>query len=101
MVSGKGRSCVGLALANFAAVFWLQGRCELEPPCINSIICRVSAMRKKVRVWEVIRLRAKGEYVGRVRASDEKAAKKAALKELPLSAEDERRLLVRPTYGAS
>ena len=52
-------------------------------------------------MWEVIRLRAKGEYVGRVRGSDEKAAKKAALKELPISTEDKRRILVRPTYRAS
>ncbi|HTV31215.1 MAG TPA: hypothetical protein VMF32_26005 [Xanthobacteraceae bacterium] len=53
-------------------------------------------MRKKEPKWEVIRLRAKGEYIGTVRAKDEKAAKKTALKEPPLSTDDESRLLVRP-----
>ena len=53
-------------------------------------------MRKKERLWEVIRIRAKGEYLGRVEAKDEEAARKAAVKEFRLAAIDERRLVVRP-----
>lgn len=33
-------------------------------------------MRKKEYQWEVVRLRAKGEYLGKVSALDEEAAKK-------------------------
>jgi hypothetical protein len=78
-------------------VGWLQ-----PDACINSSICTVSAMRRKaVRserppVWVIIRLRARGENLGRVYAADEKAARKAAAKEFQLNKFDERRLLVRP-----
>lgn len=53
-------------------------------------------MRKRERLWEVIRLRSKGEYLGRVEAKDKEAAKKAAVKEFKLAPFDERRLLIRP-----
>jgi hypothetical protein len=52
-------------------------------------------MRKKECVWEVIRLRAKGEYLGRISAADEKAARKLALKEFALKEWEEKRLLIR------
>lgn len=53
-------------------------------------------MGKREREWEVIRLRAKGEFLGRVRASDEKAAMKAALNLFPgTTIEEAKRLLVR------
>jgi hypothetical protein len=52
-------------------------------------------MGKKERDWEVIRLRAKGEYLGRVTAPDEKAALKAIMKLLDLKPWDEKRLLIR------
>lgn len=42
-------------------------------------------MRKKETVWEVIRLRARGEYLGRVYAPDKKAALKAAVKQFQLN----------------
>lgn len=38
----------------------------------------VSDCRKKEYEWEVVRLRAKGEYLGKVKAPDEGAALKAA-----------------------
>jgi len=53
-------------------------------------------VRKKVVRWEVIRLRAKGEYVGTVEAKDKEAARKAAVKEFSLRAGEERRLIIRP-----
>ena len=52
-------------------------------------------MPKKVRLWEIIRIRAKGEYLGMVEAKDEKAAREAAMKEFKLATIDERRLLIR------
>ena len=58
-------------------------------------------MRKKAvlsarpTVWDVIRLRVRGEYLGRVYAPDEKAARKNAVKEFQLDKLDEKRLLVR------
>jgi hypothetical protein len=52
-------------------------------------------MRKKECVWEVIRLRAKGEYLGRISAADEKMALKLALKQFALNASEEKRLLIR------
>jgi hypothetical protein len=43
----------------------------------------VSVVRKKkVEWWEVIRIRAKGQYLGRVKAKDKEDARKAAAKEL-------------------
>ena len=57
----------------------------------------MSVVRKnKERLWEVIRLRSKGEYLGRVEAKDTEAAKKVAVKEFKLAAFDRRRLLIRP-----
>jgi hypothetical protein len=53
-------------------------------------------MGERKREWEVIRLRAKGEYLGRVSAVDEKSAVKAALKLLSLDKSEARRLLIRP-----
>jgi hypothetical protein len=50
---------------------------------------------KKVRLWEIIRIRAKGEYLGMVEAKGEKAAREAAMKEFKLATIDERRLLIR------
>jgi len=47
-------------------------------------------------VWEVIRLRAKGEWLGTVQAKDEKAALKVAMKQFSLNAYDAQRLLIRP-----
>ena len=52
-------------------------------------------MPKKVSEWQVIRLRAKGEYLGKVQAPDEQAAMKAAVKAFGLRPADEQRLLVR------
>jgi hypothetical protein len=52
-------------------------------------------MRNKECEWEVIRLRSKGEYVGRVNAPDEKAALKAIMKLHGLKPWDEKRLLIR------
>jgi hypothetical protein len=46
--------------------------------------------------WRVIRLRARGEYIGTVTAPDEQSAMKAALKMLRLvEASEAKRLLVR------
>jgi hypothetical protein len=45
--------------------------------------------------WRVIRLKAKGEYLGTVSAPDEDAALKAALKLFALDKVEEKRLLVR------
>ena len=52
-------------------------------------------MRKREREWEVIRLRARGEYLGTVSAPDEQAALKAALQTFALEKTEEKRLLVR------
>jgi hypothetical protein len=48
-------------------------------------------------VWrEVIRIRAKGKYLGRVHASDKEGARKAAAEEFDLPNGEERRLIIRP-----
>jgi hypothetical protein len=52
-------------------------------------------------LWEIIRIRAKGEYLGRVEAKDEKAAREAAMKEFKLAPIDERRLLIRSAQKAT
>jgi hypothetical protein len=52
--------------------------------------------RKIEPEWEVIRLRARGEYLGKVSAPDRQAALKAALKLLALDKAEAKRLLVRP-----
>jgi hypothetical protein len=51
--------------------------------------------RKRKIEWQVIRMRAKGEYLGVVSAPDEQAALKAALKAFALEKAEEKRLLVR------
>ena len=57
----------------------------------------VSAMRKrKVERWEVIRIRAKGQYLGRVKAGDKESARKAAAEEFELLEGEERWLIIRP-----
>ncbi len=54
------------------------------------------AVRKKEYRWEVVRLRAKGEYLGKVTAPDEDAALKAAIKTFAIrDREQQKRLLVR------
>lgn len=51
-------------------------------------------MRKKDYVWEVIRLRAKGEYLAKVEAPDEPAALKAAIKAFVITAIEQRKQLL-------
>jgi hypothetical protein len=53
-------------------------------------------MDKRVSEWEIIRLGARGERLGIVKAPDEAAALKAALKAFALDKNDAERLLVRP-----
>jgi hypothetical protein len=50
---------------------------------------------KKEHEWEVIRLRSKGEFLGRITAPDENAARQAITKLLGLQPWDEKRLIVR------
>ncbi|HEY6619473.1 MAG TPA: hypothetical protein VIY68_08010 [Steroidobacteraceae bacterium] len=45
--------------------------------------------------WQVIRLRPRGEYLGTVKAPDEDAAVRAAIKLFALQADEAKRLLVR------
>lgn len=45
--------------------------------------------------WQVIRLGARGEYIGTVTAPDEQSAIKAAIELFALQAEEAKRLLVR------
>ena len=45
--------------------------------------------------WQVIRLRAKGEYLGTVKTSDETSAVKAALRAFALDDKEADRLLIR------
>jgi hypothetical protein len=52
--------------------------------------------KKKVEWWEVIRIRAKGQYLGRVQAKDKETARKAAGKEFQLLEGEERWLIIRP-----
>jgi hypothetical protein len=47
----------------------------------------------------VIRLRARGEYIGTVSAPDQQAALKAAIKAFELKAADSDRLLGRPSQS--
>lgn len=51
--------------------------------------------RKRKIEWQVIRLRARGEYIGTVTAPDEQSAMKAALKMLRLETAEAKRLLAR------
>jgi hypothetical protein len=51
--------------------------------------------RKRTTEWEVIRLRARGEYLGRVSAPDQQAALRAATKLFELTAVEEKQILVR------
>jgi len=56
-------------------------------------------MRKNEYRWEVIRLRARGEYLGIVSAVDEEGALKAAVKAFEIRTIDQRKqLLVRRAY---
>lgn len=56
----------------------------------------IRGMRKKECEWEVIRLRARGEYLGVVKAADDKAALKAAIKAFAIeTVEEQSRLLIR------
>ncbi len=50
--------------------------------------------RKSDREWRVIRMRAKGEYIGVVSAPDEEAALKAALKAFAFDKSEAERLLI-------
>jgi hypothetical protein len=53
-------------------------------------------MRDQEHEWEVIRLRRRGEYLGTVRAADEAAALKAAVKAFaPKSLFEQKQLLIR------
>jgi hypothetical protein len=52
--------------------------------------------KKKVEWWQVIRIRAKGQYLGRVKAKDKETARKAAAKEFALRDGEERWLIIRP-----
>jgi hypothetical protein len=53
-------------------------------------------MRKKEYKWQVVRLRAKGEYLGKVSAANEEAAIKAAIKAFAITdPQNQKRLLVR------
>ena len=53
-------------------------------------------MRKRQFEWEVIRLRTRGEYLGVVKAPDDKAALKAAIKAFAIeTVEVQSRLLIR------
>ena len=56
-------------------------------------IMRKSEQRKPA--WEVIRLAARGQYIGRVYAADENSARKMAVKEFDLGSVDAERLLIR------
>lgn len=51
--------------------------------------------RKRKKEWEIIRLRARGEHLGVVTASDEKAALQRALKLFALDKREAQRLLIR------
>jgi len=51
--------------------------------------------KRKTTVWQVIRMRSRGEYLGTVSAPDQEAALKAALKAFELEKAEEKRLLVR------
>jgi hypothetical protein len=51
--------------------------------------------KKKVEWWEVIRIRAKGQFRGRVKAADKESARKAAAKEFGLREGEERWLIIR------
>ena len=62
---------------------------------MTSATIYVFPMQKREREWEVIRLRARGEYLGTVSAPDEEAALKAALRTFALEKTEEKRLLVR------
>ena len=45
--------------------------------------------------WQVIRLGARGEYIGTVTAPDEQSAIKAAIEVFALQVEEAKRLLIR------
>jgi hypothetical protein len=54
-------------------------------------------MRKKLRRWEVLRLKASpARFLGLVDAPDEQSARKQAIKTFAVRPEDEKSLLVRP-----
>jgi hypothetical protein len=62
---------------------------------MESATVYVFPMRKKECEWEVIRMRARGELLCTVRAGDEAAALKPAVRQLALNAKEADRLLVR------
>ena len=63
---------------------------------METAVVYIFSMRKREFQWEVIRLRARGEYLGKVCAPDEEAAIKAAIKAFEITnPEHQKRLLVR------
>ena len=59
------------------------------------------AKSKRESEWQVIRLRAKGEYLGTVKAADEAKALKAALRAFALDEKETDRLLIRQYKSTS
>jgi hypothetical protein len=53
------------------------------------------AAAEKLRSWRVSILRARGEYLGDVRAPDQRSAETAAVEEFSLDEEQRKRLVVR------
>ena len=53
-------------------------------------------MRNGEREWQVIRLRAKGEYLTTVKAKDEKTAVRVAMKLFKLTPQEGKKLMARP-----
>jgi len=58
-----------------------------------SLAAKFGPMPKKIYEWRIIRIRAKGEFLGYVEAPDEKAAIEAAAKEFGIAPELQKRLL--------
>jgi hypothetical protein len=52
--------------------------------------------REREREWEVIRLRARGEPVGKVTAKDREAALKIAIGRFNIRPSDQQRLIILP-----
>jgi hypothetical protein len=73
-----------------------SGRIESTRKTLGNAHIAPMPNREREREWEVIRLRARGEPVGKVTAKDREAALKIAIGRFNIRPSDQQRLIILP-----